>query len=104
MNVPYLSVWPQAIALQALPQNVPTSLKNLASLMDEVWYHAGDASFDMNWYIKRVGLGFVYGSTELYMLTDYSSNFEESWSFLERRLQDTLTADGGVRTSVKFAV
>lgn len=32
----------------------------------------------------------VYVSTELFMLTDKSKDFRETWEFLERRLNDVL--------------
>lgn len=33
----------------------------------------------------------VYTSTELYMLTDASDNFADTWAFLDRRLDDVVT-------------
>lgn len=42
----------------------------------------------MNWYSKRAMLGAVYVSTELYMITDRSANYVDTWSFLNRRLED----------------
>ena len=53
MLQPYIHHWPQALALLALPQNVPISMKNLAELMDEIWFLSGDRSVDFNWYTKR---------------------------------------------------
>jgi ubiquinone biosynthesis protein COQ9 len=53
MLEPYIHHWPQALALLALPQHAPTSMKNLAELMDEMWFLAGDRSVDFNWYTKR---------------------------------------------------
>lgn len=61
--VPYISTWPQAMALGALPQNVPTTLKLLTDLVDEVWYFAGDRSTDMTWYTRRGLLLAIYTST-----------------------------------------
>jgi len=46
-NVPYLSRWPEAMALQAHPLNLPTSLHLLTSLVDEIWYQAGDKSLNV---------------------------------------------------------
>jgi ubiquinone biosynthesis protein COQ9 len=48
MITPYLDTWPQAMAIMALPQNSITSLKNLAQLVDEIWYYAGDRSVDVS--------------------------------------------------------
>ena len=48
MIVPYVDTWPQAMAIQALPQNAVESWSNLAQLMDDVWYYAGDRSVDVS--------------------------------------------------------
>jgi ubiquinone biosynthesis protein COQ9 len=47
----------------AVPQNAPTSVAELARLVDEIWYLAGDESVDANWYSKRATLAAVYSST-----------------------------------------
>jgi len=86
--VPYLSRWSEAISLLSQPQNLLTSLKKLAFLIDEIWYHAGDTTTDQNWYIKRALLTGVYTSTELHMLTDASDKQTDTWAFLERRIDD----------------
>ena len=33
----------------------------------------------------------MYTSTELFMLTDASDNFADTWAFLDRRLEDVVT-------------
>ncbi|KAJ3288108.1 Ubiquinone biosynthesis protein coq9, mitochondrial [Borealophlyctis nickersoniae] len=91
MTAPYISRWPDAVALMAQPQNVPNSLQNLGELVDEMWYIAGDRSVDMNWYSKRAMLAGVYTSTEMFMAQDKSPGFEETWKFLDRRLMDVGT-------------
>jgi ubiquinone biosynthesis protein COQ9 len=62
MLLPYVRHWPQALALLALPQNAPTSIRNLAELMDEMWFLAGDQSVDLNWYTKRFLLTGIFFS------------------------------------------
>ncbi|KAI8907465.1 COQ9-domain-containing protein [Powellomyces hirtus] len=88
LTAPYISTWPDALGIMAQPQNAPMSLRNLGELVDEMWYLAGDRSADLNWYSKRTLLAGVYTSTELYMTQDRSPDFEETWKFLDRRLQD----------------
>jgi ubiquinone biosynthesis protein COQ9 len=88
---PLIAQWPQAMALGARPDNLPGTLRLLAELMDEMWMLSGDRSNDWNWYTKRALLGGVYTATELYMLTDKSYQFHNTWTFLDRRLQDALT-------------
>lgn len=68
------------------PQNVGTSLAEMARLVDEIWYLAGDMSVDTSWYTKRASLAAVYASTELFMTTDRSPDYVETERFLDRRL------------------
>ena len=44
----------------------------------------------MNWYSKRMLLTGVYTSTEWYMTTDSSHNFDQTWGFLDRRLENVV--------------
>ncbi|XP_075225152.1 ubiquinone biosynthesis protein COQ9, mitochondrial-like isoform X2 [Lycorma delicatula] len=88
MIEPYLSNWPQALAIMTLPPNVPTSLANLLTLVDDIWYYAGDRSVDFNWYTRRVALAGIYKMTELYMIQDGSPDHENTWTFLNRRLDE----------------
>ncbi|KAL3535504.1 hypothetical protein ACH5RR_003965 [Cinchona calisaya] len=88
MQAPYISKWPQALSIQAQPVNIPTSFKQRAMLMDEIWHAAGDESTDVDWYVKRTVLGGIYSTTELYMLTDASTDFRDTWAFLDGRIRD----------------
>lgn len=88
MQAPYLSKWPQALSIQAQPANIPTSFKQRAMLIDEIWHAAGDDSTDMDWYVKRTVLGGIYTATELYMLSDASPDFRDTWAFLDKRVRD----------------
>jgi ubiquinone biosynthesis protein COQ9 len=44
--------------------------------------------FQFSWYSRRVAVAGIYKMTELYMLQDKSANFEETWHFLGRRIED----------------
>jgi len=48
MVLPYIDQWPQAMGMMALPQNATESWGNLADLMDEIWFLAGDKSADVS--------------------------------------------------------
>lgn len=48
MVIPYKKTWPQALAIMTLPPNVPTSLANLLTLVDDICYYAGDRSVDVS--------------------------------------------------------
>ena len=88
MNAPYLSRWSDAIVIMSYPQNAPQSLHLALDLMDSIWHHAGCTSTDVNWYTKRLSLLAVYKSTELAMISDKSQDFQDTWAFLDRRLDD----------------
>jgi len=92
MTAPYIKSWPQALSVQAQPGNCGEALRARAVLMDEIWFAAGDRATDMTWYAKRASLGMVFSATELYMLTDTSPGWEDTWAFLDRRLQDAMHA------------
>lgn len=47
MIEPYQAHWPQALGIMSLPQNVPTSLAQLLTLIDDICYFAGDRSVDV---------------------------------------------------------
>ncbi|KAF7142474.1 hypothetical protein RHSIM_Rhsim05G0005000 [Rhododendron simsii] len=88
MQGPYISKWPQALSIQAQPQNIPKSFKQRAMLVDEIWHAAGDVGTDVDWYAKRATLGAIYSATEVYMLTDSSPDFRDTWTFLDGRVRD----------------
>lgn len=44
----------------------------------------------MNWYTKRAALTGIYNTTELVMLQDSSPDFEDTWNFLDNRIQDVV--------------
>lgn len=93
--------WAQAISIRSQPRNVPIAIEQLAQVTDDVWHAAGDKSTDYNWYTKRGLLAGVYTATELYMLTDYSPEFADTWDVLDRRLKDVMTI-GKVMGQVKL--
>lgn len=88
MHAPYISKWPQALSIQAQPMNVPTSFKQRALLVDEIWHAVGDEASDVDWYVKRTVLAGIYSTTEVYMLTDSSPDFRDTWAFLDDRIRD----------------
>ncbi|KAL4234219.1 Ubiquinone biosynthesis protein coq9 [Mactra antiquata] len=100
MITPYIEKWPQAMGMMAIPVNAPEALNNLLNLTDEIWYHAGDKSTDFNWYTKRLSLAGVYKSTEIFMVQDKSDDYEDTWYFLDRRMED-LNSIGNIARSSK---
>ncbi|KAG7281547.1 hypothetical protein CRUP_007581 [Coryphaenoides rupestris] len=94
MHIPYIESWPQAMSILLLPHNIPDSLKHLSSLVDDIWYYAGDRSTDMNWYTKRAALTGIFNTTELVMIQDSSPDFQDTWAFLQNRIQDVVNMAG----------
>lgn len=86
----------QGLAVMALPPNIAPSLKELASLSDEIWFLAGDTSVDTSWYTKRATLSAIYSSAEIFMTTDTSANFTETEEFLDRRLEEARVVGAAV--------
>eukprot|EP00128_Syssomonas_multiformis_P000113 Colp12_sorted_trinity150504_noHs@34528 len=96
MNLPYMPHLAQSIAIMTAPQNVCHGVYNLASTVDAILYETGDRSIGLPWYTKRAALSAVYTSTELFMIQDKSFDYEDTWAFLDRRLQDAALVGGGV--------
>ncbi|KTG00263.1 hypothetical protein cypCar_00005807 [Cyprinus carpio] len=90
MLIPYIDTWPQAMSILLLPHNIPDSLKHLSTMVDDIWYYAGDRSTDVNWYTRRAALTGIYNTTELVMVQDSSPDFEETWAFLDNRIKDVV--------------
>jgi ubiquinone biosynthesis protein COQ9 len=80
----------RALAILAMPQNVPLALRLSWRTADLMWRLAGDTSTDFNHYTKRMTLGAVYGSTLLAWLDDQSEGWSETAAFLDRRIDDVM--------------
>jgi ubiquinone biosynthesis protein COQ9 len=80
----------RALAILAMPQNVPLALRIGWRTADLMWRIAGDTSTDFNHYTKRMTLGAVYGSTLLVWLDDQSDGWTETAAFLDRRIDDVM--------------
>jgi ubiquinone biosynthesis protein COQ9 len=80
----------RALAILAMPQNVPLGLKASWRTADLMWRIAGDTSTDFNHYTKRLTLGGVYASTLLAWLDDQSDGWMDTAAFLDRRIADVM--------------
>jgi ubiquinone biosynthesis protein COQ9 len=80
----------RALALLAPPIHAGLSARLVWRTVDAIWYLAGDSATDFNYYTKRGLLAGVYGATLLTWLDDRSPGFADTWSFLDRRLDDAL--------------
>lgn len=50
----------------------------------------GWVSLQFNWYTRRAVLAGIYNTTELVMMQDSSPDFEDTWRFLENRINDAM--------------
>ena len=80
----------RALAILAMPQNIPLALRISWRSADVMWRIAGDTSTDFNHYTKRMTLGAVYGSTLLVWLDDDSEGWADTSAFLDRRIDDVM--------------
>jgi ubiquinone biosynthesis protein COQ9 len=80
----------RALAILAMPQNLPLAVRTSWRTADLMWRIAGDTSTDFNHYTKRMTLGAVYGSTLLVWLDDQSEGWSDTAAFLDRRIDDVM--------------
>ncbi|CAL1275348.1 unnamed protein product [Larinioides sclopetarius] len=92
MIIPYVSKWPEAMAMMVSPLQFPTNSKNLLDLVDKIWYLSGDRSLDLTWYSKRVSLALAYRMCELSLLQDKSPEYSDTFEFLQRRVDNIVNA------------
>ncbi|MFM9978690.1 MAG: COQ9 family protein [Sphingomonadaceae bacterium] len=77
----------RALAVLALPQNLPRAAQLNWRAADAMWRAAGDTATDFNHYSKRLILGGVYAATILAMLDDESEDRADTRAFLGRRIE-----------------
>ncbi|TAL26905.1 MAG: COQ9 family protein [Alphaproteobacteria bacterium] len=85
-----------ALAFLALPPRNIYLPKMVWATADKIWRAAGDTATDYNHYTKRLLLSGVLTSTTLYWLNDKSEGSENTWKFLDRRIEDVLKVGGKI--------
>lgn len=80
----------RGVVLFALPIHAFEGSHLIWDTSDLIWELIGDNTEDFNWYSKRAILSAVYASTVLYWLGDNSEGSEETWHFLDRRIEDVM--------------
>lgn len=94
----------RALAVLALPQGLPVSLRTVWATVDAVWYAAGDRATDFNHYTKRGLAAGVYSATLLHWLEDKSEGQADTWAFLDRRIANVMAlpkAMGGAKAKLE---
>ncbi len=75
----------------ALPGHQALGVKCLYHTVDAMWRAIGDTSTDFNFYSKRAILAGVLAATVLYWLGDETQGREDSFRFLDRRIEDVMS-------------
>jgi len=88
--IPYREAVQRGMATLARPHYTATGLRSLTKTVDLMWRAAGDTATDYNWYTKRMTLAGVYMATLNYWFADESKDFEDTWAFLDRRIEDVM--------------
>lgn len=89
-EAPHKEAAHRTVSYLALPQNHITSLKIIYRTVDLMWKAISDSSTDFNFYTKRMTLSGVYTSTFMVWLGDESDHNQESWNFLDRRIENVM--------------
>ena len=102
-NEPIIHRWPEALALLSTAAHLPTSVRELARLSDELLFLAGSTTVTSAWYTHRAALAAIYASAELFMTQDRSKGFVETERFVTRRLEEGERVRGGLDMLGKWA-
>lgn len=84
---PHKEALRRALAIMAMPQNAPRTLKLGWHSADAMWRLAGDTATDYNHYTKRLTLGSIYAATLAVFANDSSEGHAETRAFLDRRIE-----------------
>ncbi|KPF93317.1 RpsU-divergently transcribed [Novosphingobium sp. AAP83] len=80
----------RALAIMAMPQNVPAATRLGWSSADKMWRLAGDVATDYNHYTKRLTLGAIYAATLSVFASDTSEDHADARAFLDRRIDGVM--------------
>jgi len=83
----------RAALIRGNPANIGTAGKALWRTVDRIWDAAGfsiSREQGLSRYSRRATLAGVMVSTVLYWLEDISPDNEETWAFLDRRIEDVM--------------
>ena len=87
---PHREAMRRATAARVLPSNGFAACGSLWRTVDLMWSAAGDDARDASYYTKRSLLAAVWTSTFLFWLDDRSPDFEDTWAFLDRRIDNVM--------------
>ncbi|MGH6902139.1 MAG: COQ9 family protein [Geminicoccaceae bacterium] len=87
---PHREAMRRATAARMLPSNGFAACGSLWRTVDLMWSAAGDEARDASYYTKRSLLAAVWTSTFLFWLDNRSPDFEGTWAFLDRRIDNVM--------------
>jgi ubiquinone biosynthesis protein COQ9 len=87
---PYKEAVREEVRILSKPWHVPLAAQLVFKACDTIWYAAGDASTDYNYYTKRGLLAGVLTTTTLRWLADNSEDHAQTWEFLDRRIENVM--------------
>lgn len=90
LEIADIAVLKALVKFYTKPQNLLFAAKNKWRVVDEIWYFAGDQSTDYNYYTKRGLLFAIYGAVLAYYINDQSEGHENSWDFLDKKIETVL--------------
>ncbi|MEZ5690310.1 MAG: COQ9 family protein [Rickettsiales bacterium] len=90
LHHPHREAAKKMAAIYSLPFYFHRGVSTLYKTVDKIWYGIGDTSTDFNFYTKRLTLAAVYSSTFSIWVNDNSIGYQNSWDFLERRIDDVM--------------
>jgi ubiquinone biosynthesis protein COQ9 len=102
INVPHKEAVRRTVSFLALPTNVILSTKSMWATADKIWNWAGDTATDYNYYTKRTILSGVYSTTLIAWLNDNSDTMDETWAFLDRRIENVMQFEKLKAQAIKF--
>lgn len=102
INVPHKEAVRRTVSFLALPSNIALSTKSMWATADKIWNWAGDTATDYNHYTKRTILSGVYSTTLLAWLNDTSDTMDETWAFLDRRIENVMQFEKLKAQAIKF--
>lgn len=76
--LPYQKSWPDALAVCVEPQSVCTTLPLALQTADDLCYFSHSTASHLDWYTERGLMMFLYGTTELFFLTDSSNDLADT--------------------------
>jgi ubiquinone biosynthesis protein COQ9 len=76
--LPYKSHWAEAMALCVQPSELPHTIQSLFLVLDDFCSYGSIRNAREDWYTERVLLTLLYGSAELFFLTDQTADLADT--------------------------